>query len=223
MTRQSSAYTDETTDEISPVDGMEGLIEWGVAAQSFDGKSDSGDQYLVEPFANGMLVVVVDGLGHGPRAAAAGKAAIAALEGHAHESVSSLLKRCHEALRRTRGVVMSLASFDKSGSMTWLGVGNVKGLLLCLDEHGRVKRDRLLLRGGVVGYNLPTLRPATVNVVPGDTLIFATDGLRSVFAEELTLGNHPQQMADEILATYRRGTDDSMVLIARYVGPSQAE
>jgi negative regulator of sigma-B (phosphoserine phosphatase) len=197
-------------------------IEWGVAGRSFDGRTESGDQYLVEPYPGGVLVVVVDGLGHGPSAAIAGQTAIAALEGHAHESVVPLLKRCHESLRRTRGVVMSLASFSAATrTMTWLGVGNVKGVLLCPDGKGDHTRERLLLRGGVVGYNLPTLRPSVLPIARGDTLILATDGLRSALVEDLALGDPPQQMADALLDSHRRGTDDAMVLVACYIGSGQ--
>ena len=200
------------------------LIEWGIAARSFDGGEESGDQYLVGPFPNGILVVVVDGLGHGPRAATAGKTAIAAIEDHVHEPVTSLLQRCHQDLRRTRGVVMSLASFSAlDDTMTWLGVGNVKGLLLCANGDTGRTRERLLLRGGVVGYQLPTLRPVTVPVARGDTLVFATDGLRSGFADGLVLESSPQQMADHIFDEYCRGTDDAMVLVARYIGLSEGE
>jgi serine/threonine protein phosphatase PrpC len=101
--------------------------------------------------------------------------------------------------------------------MTWVGIGNVKGVLLRAGGRADRARERLLLRGGVVGYQLPTLRPATLSVAPGDTLIFATDGLRSIFADELVLGE-PQQMADHIFDQYRRGTDDAMILVARYLG-----
>jgi serine/threonine protein phosphatase PrpC len=198
------------------------IIEWGVAGRSYDGRTESGDQYLVEAYSDGVLVAVVDGLGHGPSAAVAGQTAIAALEGHAHEPVVPLLKRCHESLRRTRGVVISLASFSAgTKTMTWLGVGNVKGVLLCPDGRGNHTRERLLLRGGVVGYNLPTLRPSTLPIAPSDTLILATDGLRSALVEDLALGDSPQQMADALLDLYRRGTDDAMVLVARYIGSNQ--
>ncbi len=195
------------------------LIEWGVAARSFDGRTESGDQYLVESFPNGVLAMVVDGLGHGPSAAVAGTSAVAAVEGHAHEPIDLLLKRCHEKLRRTRGVVMSLASFNAVNStVTWLGVGNVKGLLLFTPGKASRPRERLLLRGGVVGYQLPTLRPSVLPIKRGDLLVFATDGLRSAFTDGLVLDEAPQEMADRILAHYRRGTDDAMVLVARYVG-----
>ena len=198
------------------------IIEWGVAGRSYDGRTESGDQYLVEPYPDGVLVAVVDGLGHGPSAAVAGQTAIAALKGHAHEPVVPLLKRCHESLRRTRGVVASLASFSAvARTMTWLGVGNVKGVLLCPDGRGDHTRERLLLRGGVVGYNLPTLRPSALPVSRGDTLILATDGLRSALVEDLALSDPPQRMADALLASHRRGTDDAMVLVACYIGPNQ--
>lgn len=195
------------------------LIEWGVAARALGGRAESGDQYLVEPFPGGILVAVVDGLGHGPKAATVGKAAIAALEGHVQEPVALLIAHCHEKLKRTRGVVMSLASFNApDGTMTWLGVGNVTGFLLYADAKAGRGREALVTRGGVVGYQLPTPRPAVIPVSRGDTLIFATDGLRSSFAEGLTLGDPPQQIAERIFAQHGRGTDDALVLVARYIG-----
>lgn len=207
------------------------LIEWGVAARAFDGRAESGDQYLVEPYPSGILVVVVDGLGHGHGAAVVAKTAVAALEGHAHEPIIPLLKRCHKALRGSRGVVMSLASFNALGAtMTWLGVGNVIGLLLRADARGGPPHESLLPRGGVVGYRLPMLRPAAIPVMRGDTLIFATDGIRNGFAEELflsevrgpTTGDAPQKTADHILAQHGQGRDDALVLVARYVGFNNA-
>jgi hypothetical protein len=207
-------------------------IKWGVAGQSLDGQGESGDQYLVETFPNGALVTVVDGLGHGPKAATVAKAAIATLEGHAHEPVSSLLKRCHKALAGTRGVVMSLASFSTlNEEMTWLGVGNVTGIFLRANAGAERARESLLLRGGVVGYRLPSLRPIVIPVTRGDTLIFATDGLRSSFTQELTHSEKegltssdlPQQIAEHIFAEHGRGTDDALVLVAQYVGSSTVE
>ncbi len=181
------------------------LIEWGMAAQAQNNHTESGDQYLVESFPKGVLVAVIDGLGHGDKAAAVAKTAVATLKEQAHLSVASLLKACHKRLRGTRGVVMSLTSFKaQNNTMTWLGVGNVKGFLVRANGATGPTNERLLLRGGIVGYRLPTLRPVAVSVRQGDTLIFATDGLRSSFAEELRLGNSPQQMADHIFARHNR-------------------
>jgi hypothetical protein len=195
------------------------VVEWAVAAQAHPGQDVSGDRHVILETPGNAVAIVIDGLGHGPRAAAAADAAAAALDGHGTEGVAALLRLCHRALRGTRGAVMSLASFDvQAGAMTWLGVGNVMGFLLYAEpEEGRV-REVLLVRGGVVGYNLPTLRPVVVPIRPGDTLILATDGVRSSFSTGLDATGPPQKVADRILLQHGRRTDDALVLVARYVG-----
>lgn len=196
------------------------LIEWGVATAALPGQAGSGDESLVKSFPNGVLVAAIDGLGHGEEAAAAARIAVSSLETYAHESVISLVRRCHTSLLGTRGVVMSLASFNaRDENVTWVGVGNVEGLLLCADPGGRPRREVLLLRGGVVGGRLPPLQASLIPVVRGDTLIFATDGVRSGFPDGLVPGDPPQQMANRILARHGKGTDDALVLVARYLGP----
>ncbi len=183
------------------------------------GQSVCGDRHVVALFPAGGLVGVVDGLGHGPEAAAAAGVAVATLERSAQEPVTTLVQRCHVALERTRGVVMTLASFNvRGGTLTWLGVGNAEGILFRADQSASSPRESLSLRGGVVGYQLPSLRAQAVPVVPGDLLVFTTDGIRSEFARDLRLTDPPQHMADGVLARHARGTDDALVLVVRYLG-----
>lgn len=195
------------------------LIEWGVAALTLPGQSKSGDRHVVQPVPNGVLVAVIDGLGHGDEAATAAKIAVTTLERYAHESVISLLRRCQETLRETRGVVMSLALFNAlDRTMTWLGVGNVEGRLLRVDPNASPQCEFLLLRGGVVGGQLPPLYASLFPVMAGDMLIFVTDGVDAPLIQEVILSDPPQQIADRILAKYSKGTDDALVLVARYLG-----
>ena len=197
------------------------LIDWGVASLALPGETQSGDLHFVKQVGTGALVAAVDGLGHGAEAAIAARAAVAALERHATESPVPLIERCHRALHGTRGVVMSVAAFGRPDqSMTWLGVGNVEGLLLRGDGAARpgAARASLVTRGGIVGSELPRLHPVVLPIAPGDTLIFATDGIREGFAEGLSPEAAPQQLADQILARHGKGTDDALVLVARYVG-----
>ena len=114
---------------------------------------------------------------------------------------------------------MSLASFrtDES-SMTWLGVGNVDSVLIL--GNGNLAAG-ICARGGVVGYQIPTLRASTIHVSPGDTLIMATDGIRSGFTADLTIDHEPQEIAESILARFAKGSDDAHVVVARYVGGQQ--
>jgi hypothetical protein len=181
----------------------------------------------VTAFPEGVLVAVVDGLGHGEEAVTAAHTAILALREHAQESVILLLQRCHERLKGTRGVVMSVASVRAAdGLMTWAGVGDVEGVLLQGGATGNLVRSSLPLRGGVVGYQLPPLRANTLSVRQGDLLIFATDGLRSGFAQDPWLSDPLirlaqdglQHLADHLLAQYAKATDDALVLVAQYMG-----
>ena len=193
------------------------VIDWGVATSALAG--ESGDLSLVKPVATGVLLGVVDGLGHGAEAATAARAAVAVLDRHADESLVPLVKACHQALIGTRGVVMSLAFLSFAHrSLTWLGVGNVEGVLLHGDRAERPRRTALVTPGGIVGSELPPLNAHHVRLTPGDTLIFASDGIRSGFAESIASDATPQQLADQILARYAKGTDDALVLVARYLG-----
>jgi negative regulator of sigma-B (phosphoserine phosphatase) len=195
------------------------LVDWAAASQALAPPGGSGDQYVVAPRPNGVVLAAVDGLGHGADAELAAALAIDVLREHAHESIIPLVNRCHRRLASTRGVVLSVAVFNAlEGTMTWLGVGNVDGVLLRRDPLASPRREFLLLRAGVVGVQLPTLQATIVPVAPGDTLIFATDGVRSDFAGHAHPGEPPQRTADRILSQFGKGTDDALVLVARYVG-----
>src|ERR1700675_2887735 len=102
-----------------------------MAKSILPGQGESGDRHLVCCGGEGILIAAMDGIGHGEEAANAAKAAICILKASPEEPVISLVERCHEGLRSTRGVVLSLASIDpEHGMLTWLGVGNVQGVLM---------------------------------------------------------------------------------------------
>ena len=196
-----------------------GFIEWGVAELALAGQVENGDCCVVQPFADGVLVAAMDGLGHGHEAAAAARIAAATLEQFASEPLAALFYRCHERLRHTRGVVMSVASFRAGEpTMAWCGVGSVAAVLQRAGPFGTPASETLLLRSGVVGSHLPPLSASVHAVNPGDILILATDGIRRGFAEEPLRLVPPQPAADRILTRHARGTDDALVLVARHRG-----
>jgi phosphoserine phosphatase RsbX len=190
-------------------------LQYGVASHAASGAGESGDRALVHSYDGGALVAVIDGIGHGDAAAAAARLAEATIARRVHASPAELALRCHEALRRSRGAVLSIARIDvERASLSWLGVGNVSGLVL--HAGGRPVRDELLLRAGVVGIgNLPTLRASAIRWRRLDTLIFATDGIRPQFADALVVSGTPQRIAEDILARHCHGNDDALVLVAR--------
>lgn len=196
-----------------------GMLEWGVALAPLPGEADCGDLYVVRAFDGGVLVGVIDAIGHGAEAGRIAGLAAGVLERHAAEPVHALILRCHQRLRGSRGAAISLASFDdRACTMAWLGVGNVNGVVVRAGVLPQPRRDSLLVRGGLVGDRLPELELTAIALAGGDLLIMATDGIASGFGEALSGKLEPQQLAERIERGYARTTDDSLVLVARYAG-----
>jgi C4-dicarboxylate-specific signal transduction histidine kinase len=61
------------------MDAGEGpVVEWAVAGHALGGRAElkeTGDLHVIAPHADGALVAVIDGLGHGTEAAVAAKTA----------------------------------------------------------------------------------------------------------------------------------------------------
>lgn len=195
-------------------------FDLGVAGLAMEGYAESGDRHIVQHFPDRLLIAAIDGVGHGPEAAAAANAACRVAESNARENVISVVRRCHERLKGTRGVAMSLAEFDLTdGLLTWLGVGNVRGILLSADGV-RGREEHLLQRPGIVGGSLPPLQATVLPIAPGDMLIFATDGIRENFEHGAIRHQNPQRAADQIIARHAKRNDDALILIARYRTPN---
>ena len=191
------------------------MLRWGAAALPLPGQADSGDRHVVRAFEGGVLVAVIDAVGHGSEAARVAGLAAAVLRQQPADPVHVLLRRCHERLRGSRGAAISVASFDcRSSTMIWLGVGNVCGVLL----RPRERPKSLLVRSGVVGDRLPALGISGIPIDRGDTLIMATDGIETRFTETLCDTLEPHQLARRIQRGYAKSCDDSLVFVARYAG-----
>jgi negative regulator of sigma-B (phosphoserine phosphatase) len=164
---------------------------------------------------------VVDGLGHGPEAAAAATGARDVIEATAAGApVDEVLRRVHEALARTRGVVMTIASIGCSGLMRWVGVGNVEAHVLRTDSQGPRRTASAVLYGGVLGYRLPDLKVSAVELEPGDLVLMATDGIDADFADHVSPADTVERMAAHIVERCARPHDDALVAAARYLGSS---
>jgi len=195
-------------------------LEWSLAGRPLPGETMSGDSHLVAETSRGWLLAVVDGLGHGPKAAAASSALIETLAHHVDLELVELVRHCHEVLKKTRGSACAIASIDSHrGLLNWLGIGNVEGVVR--HEDGKTPNtEYITMRSGIIGYRLPRLQPSFLHLSSGDTLIMATDGVNGDFVELLCPGQSPDLLAAAILDRYAKPTDDALVLVARWRSPS---
>ena len=124
-------WHDGDCDQMAAGVGASALAEWGASARPIPGETVSGDDHVAVALPSWLLFAVVDGLGHGPEAARASAAAVRILESDPGARPEELIRRCHEALRRTRGVAMTIACVDAVvDEVVWFGVGNVQAALL---------------------------------------------------------------------------------------------
>lgn len=199
----------------------EAVFEHGIAVAPRAGEIECGDRHLIHPHENGVLIAVMDGLGHGAEAASTAEQAKNVLAEHAADSVVAMVRTCHEQLRGSRGVVLTVAAYDRrDGTMTWLGVGNVDAALVRASPDAYPRIEHVLLRAGVIGQRLPPLYAAVLPVARGDTLVIATDGIRNGFPQAVKKGDAPQEIADRILAGYGTDSDDALVFVGRFRGSS---
>jgi serine phosphatase RsbU (regulator of sigma subunit) len=186
------------------------------ASRPHPGEAVNGDAWIVVPHEGGCLLAVIDGLGHGPEAAAAAHAASDVLAAAPHLAPAEALQACHSALRGTRGAAISVVQIvPASQRLVYAGVGNVEARLRLADGWQRPIAYR-----GIVGAVMPRVRSFELTLAPDWLLVLHTDGVSARFdLDQLApeVRDNPQPLADAILAGWARQTDDATVVVARAV------
>lgn len=195
------------------------FVEWATATRRLPGESAIGDRAVVCEFQGGVILAAVDGIGHGTPAAAPAGIAIDLLRKHSEAPVEMLIQLCHEALRGTRGAAVSIGSVDaRTDTLTWIAVGNVEAVTIPFARDA--PQHHVISGAGIVGYRLPALVRSSIALHPGDLIVFATDGVSPQFADSLRPVGSARRIAERILESYGKSTDDALVLVARYLGGS---
>jgi serine/threonine protein phosphatase PrpC len=186
---------------------------WGAVCRAKQGQVVSGDVYVVE--RNGeqsMLVSVIDGLGGGEEAARAANLAAALYRRQKHLPLQELIKLSHAELHTTRGAVVGILKLAlDTNKVTYVGVGNI-------GVHAYSRRPiKPISKNGILGFRLPTLLELHYSFEPGDLFVLFSDGVSSQFTHDsqIDITRHPQQLAEHILSTYGKHTDDATVVVVK--------
>jgi serine phosphatase RsbU (regulator of sigma subunit) len=186
------------------------------ASRPFPGEIVNGDAWVIHQYDDVLRLSVIDGLGHGPDAAAAAQAALNCLDRIGDTEPAATIQACHDVLGRTRGAVMSVARIDNAlQRLRYAGVGNVEARLQRDDsEH------RLISFRGVVGVVLPTIRTFEESLSSTWRLIVHTDGVRARFdlAAEVDGETIDDEWAERFLLRWARPTDDATVVVVSREG-----
>jgi anti-sigma regulatory factor (Ser/Thr protein kinase) len=193
-------------------------LEFGVVVVPKPGETECGDSWCCRQRAGGVLVLGVDGLGHGLAAAQATAEACRVFETVNAEPLEVIMQVLHEALRPTRGAAVTLVEVDwDQGRATSVAIGNVAAALVTAEG---VKR--MASANGIVGHIIPRPRPLQHPCGPEALLVMHSDGLTANWQPERYPGlmqHHAALIAGVLYRDCKRGRDDSLVIVVRRVAP----
>jgi negative regulator of sigma-B (phosphoserine phosphatase) len=171
-----------------------------------EGEKANGDAALVRRADDGLLIVVLDALGHGEKAAAAAEIGLRYLaEAPLARGLRPVIDVLHEKLRGSRGAAAMLLLL-RGTHLEGCGVGNV-GL-----RSYRAKVPAMLTPG-VLGGSMNRLHLFHSDLSPGDRIVLFSDGITARFDEEASRGAPALATCQTIMERHRRSHDDATVLV----------
>lgn len=161
-------------------------------------------------------LIVADGLGHGPLAATAARAAIALWRTESPRvAPAELLARAHAALRATRGAAVScLWAQPTRRTLTYAGVGNIAGTIVSAE----LKTRSMVSINGTVGMEVRRIQEFQYPLEAGAAVILCSDGIATHWRFDRYPGllqRHPSVIAGVIYRDHVRGRDDATVAVLK--------
>lgn len=177
----------------------------------------SGDAFEIRVTDNEFTLLMSDGLGHGYAAADASRAAQDVIINNSDTSPFTLLQKCHNQLKSTRGAAVAIACLDRAqAEVKFAGVGNIA---MCVyDDHSR---KHLVSHNGIVGANIIKIQEFKQPWVTGNLLIGHSDGINTrwdLHRYPALLNSHPALIAALLYRDFSRGRDDVSVVVLRDQG-----
>lgn len=184
----------------------------GVVCLPMRGETDCGDAWRIVAGRQRISVLLVDGLGHGPEAAAAANIATTMFRRLASDPPEAMLLAMSDAMRNSRGAAVSIVVIDEAARLArFSGVGNVEASVLAA---GGTKH--LIPQNGIVGHTMPVLRSTTVPWPAGARLVMHSDGIWARWRLDThpsLMTAHPALVAGVIYRDFGRDKDDATALV----------
>ncbi|GAC1471395.1 MAG: anti-sigma regulatory factor [Isosphaeraceae bacterium] len=192
-------------------------LEFGAVSLPLAGEDACGDHWAIAEVEERTLVLVVDGLGHGPQAADAARDAVQVFrERAALLGPSEIIRAAHAALGSTRGASLAIAELSaQRHELRFAGVGNISGSILGPNAERTLS---MVSHNGTVGHTIRKIQEFTYPWLPGSLLVMHSDGLGSQWRLNHYPGlasRHPGLVAGTLYRDYKRERDDVTVVAVR--------
>jgi len=190
-------------------------LEYSSMIRPCRGERVSGDAVLIRPIARGLFLAIVDVLGHGSEAHELTHVINAYLVRYGTFDVSGVMTRLHQHLKGTRGAAAGLCAIDAAtGRIDYAGIGNT-----AMRRFGQTE-TRLVSQDGVLGQNMRTPRPQTLQLERGELIVLYTDGVSDRFTADDypgVLRHAPKVVAGNIVQRFGKDHDDAACIAVRYI------
>jgi len=206
--------------DVAPDTTSNAGLPYGVICAPHAGETIVGDNWSVHAGAESWRALVVDGLGHGAFANEAAMEAVRVFESAPDEPAIDLMRRIHDALRKTRGAAGAILTFHPARSeVNFVGIGNIAATLL---HKGKTRN--MVSHNGTLGAEMRRIQEFTYPCPPDVLMLMFSDGLSSHWKLDGYPGllhRHPSVIAAVLYRDFSRGRDDTTVLCARRNGVSK--
>ncbi len=204
-----------------PAPSRLGRVLVGAVCLPMPGQTQCGDAWAMQVGSEATLLMLADGLGHGPNAAQAGNLAVCLFKQYAPSRPEALLNQIHCHLHPQAAAVAVVELSLAHRRLTYAGLGNIAGRLLCGDAS-----LGLVSHPGSAGFAAVSMQPFSYDwPVEDGLLILHSDGLDSHWSLTNYPGlaaKHPAAIAGVLYRDHRKPQDDCSVLVAKVVAGQTA-
>lgn len=187
-------------------------VRVGGIATAAPGEVVCGDAWAAAWTGATAALLLADGLGHGPQAHEAARAAVETFGQQPAAQPSTMVQSVHAALRTTRGAAIAALRADvNAAAVEFCGAGNIIGRMI-----SGVTDRMMLTQHGTAGVQVR--RPEQVSFEWPDhaALVLHSDGIESRWTPQRllpVLGRDPVLMAAIVMRDHCRGRDDATVVV----------
>jgi anti-sigma regulatory factor (Ser/Thr protein kinase) len=190
-------------------------FEFGAISIAVAGEVECGDIWRIAEDESRISLLVADGLGHGPLAARAAQAAVAAFAVRPFDDPSMVMQNVHLALIGGRGAAAACAQLRPNElAVNYSGVGNI-GATIATSERSR----GMVSHNGTLGVQLLRVQQFAYEWPQGSHVIMHSDGLSARWTLSSYPGlqaRHSGVIAAVLYRDFARQRDDATVMVACY-------
>jgi anti-sigma regulatory factor (Ser/Thr protein kinase) len=186
--------------------------EVGAICVAVAGEVECGDTWRIADRPGRTAVLVVDGLGHGPLAATASRAAAATFSTRPFDAPMETMQHLHRTLAGARGAAAACAVVDGANSkLAYCGIGNISGAVV----SAQTSRG-LVSHNGTLGVQFVRKQQFEYECTEGDRLVMHSDGMSARWSLAAYPGlfvRHPAVIAGVLYRDHARPRDDVTVVV----------